>query len=297
MGDIEGFDCVDFFILNEEDRAPVFASFSHFVWQWYATHKRDFIWRETSDPYHILLSELMLQQTQTERVIPKYTLFLNTWPTLNALCHASLTDVLYAWKGLGYNKRAKALHSIASLSEQYHYTLPPDESVLLSFPMIGPATASAIRSFAFGQKSIYLETNIRRVIIHHFFSTSEKVHDKEIREILMSLMEIQDDAKNWYYALMDYGVNLKKIGINPNRRSSHYKKQSPFENSHRQIRSTLLFIITTEGIQKESDLIEKSSFEEERILYALQSLQQDGFIHDVVKEGEVYYRILETTSY
>lgn len=295
MSEIEEFDSIDFSTLHEEDKLEFIESFSQFLWNWYAVHKREFVWRETSDPYHILLSEMMLQQTQTERVIPKYHLFLDTWPTLKDLSQSSLTDVLYAWKGLGYNRRAKALHQIAIKSEAYGYTLPKDEAILLSFPMIGPATAAAIRSFAYGEKSIYLETNIRRIIIHHFFPTVDKVHDKEIREILALLVEIQVDVKNWYYAFMDYGVYLKKLGINSNRRSLHYKKQSPFENSNRQIRSTLLFIITTEGIQKESDLIEKSSFEEERILYALQSLQQDGLIHDVVKEGEVYYRILEAT--
>ena len=295
MVEIDEFDCIDFNTLNEEDRVPFLLAFSEYIWQWYALHKREFVWRETHDPYHILLSELMLQQTQTERVVPKYNLFLDTWETLETLSKASLTDVLYAWKGLGYNRRAKALHTIASMSEQYDFTLPNDESLLLSFPMIGPATASAIRSFAYGEPSIYLETNIRRVIIHHFFATSEKVHDKDIIHILKNLIEIQHDPKNWYYALMDYGVDMKKMGINPNRRSSHYKKQSKFENSDRQIRSTLLFIITQEGIQKESALIEKSSFPQERILYALKSLQQDGFIHDIVKEGEVYYRILETS--
>ena len=291
----EEFDCVDFDTLKKKDTSSFIQSFSQYIWQWYASHKRDFVWRETSNPYYILLSEMMLQQTQTHRVLPKYHLFVDTWPTLKDLSTASLTDVLYAWKGLGYNRRAKALHTIAIKSKEYNYTLPNDETLLLTFPMIGPATSSAIRSFAYGEKSIYLETNIRRLIIHHFFATSEEVHDKQIREILALLVEHQDDVKNWYYALMDAGVHMKKMGINPNRRSSHYKKQSPFENSHRQIRSTLLFIITQEGIQKESDLIEKSVFPEDRILTALHSLEQDGLIHNVVREKEVYYRILEPT--
>lgn len=289
------FQTIDFNRLNKGEKRGFLHSFSTFIWDWYHHHKRDFVWRETQDAYHILLSELMLQQTQTGRVVPKYHLFLDTWPTLKDLAQSSLTDVLYAWKGLGYNRRAKALQQIAIKSAQFNYTLPNDESILLTFPMIGPATAAAIRSFAYGEKSIYLETNIRRIIIHHFFNSALKVHDKEIKEILLPLVEMQIDVRNWYYALMDYGVHLKKEGVVSNRRSSHYTKQTPFENSHRQIRSTLLFILTQEGSKKEVDLVTITSFEQERILLALQSLKDDGLIHDFVEEHEVYYKILELT--
>ncbi|NCB02186.1 MAG: DNA repair protein [Spirochaetia bacterium] len=285
------FPCIDYYSLERVQQLSFITSFSDFIWDWYESNKRNFIWRDTIDPYHILLSELMLQQTQTERVVPKYNLFLELWPTLFDLSEASLVDILHAWKGLGYNRRAKALHTIAKESERYNYTLPDNEDFLLSLPMIGSSTSSAILSFAYEKKSLYLETNIRRIIIHHFFDSCERVRDKEIIKILSELIEIQHDFKNWYYALMDYGVALKKQGINPNTRSFHYKKQSPFENSNRQVRSTLLFIITQEGIQREIDLINKSPFEKERILIALESLQQDGLLESVVREDEVSYRV------
>ncbi len=291
MIDQQLFPCIDYDLLENNEKFSFILSFCDFVWDWYALHKRDFVWRETRDPYHILLSELMLQQTQTERVVPKYNLFLEQWPTLYDLSQASLTDVLYAWKGLGYNRRAKALHTIGITSKQYNYSLPHDESLLRSFPMIGPSTAAAILSFAYGEKSVYLETNIRRVIIHHFFSGQESVHDRQIKEILQLLIANQENARDWYYALMDYGVFLKKSGINPNRRSLHYAKQSPFENSNRQIRSTLLFIITQEGQQKESTLLEKVPFEDDRILAALETLQKDGLLEAFVSETEPCYKI------
>ncbi|MDC7245505.1 MAG: DNA repair protein [Sphaerochaetaceae bacterium] len=288
-----GFVQLDFDTLSGEDSRSFLDEFSLFIRSWYAGNGRKFEWRETCDPYRILLSELMLQQTQTGRVLPKYRQFLSLWPTLEDMAASTLTDVLFAWKGLGYNRRAKALRDIARMSEPYGYTLPPDEKILRTFPMIGEATSAAIMAFAYQKRSIYLETNIRRVIIHHFFVSSDAVKDREIRKILEALADRQSDMKMWYYALMDYGVMIKKTGINPNRRSHHYHKQSPFENSNRQIRSALLHTITVEGIQPKRALLQRFSFEPGRIEGALKQLEDEGFIEQSVSETEVCYQIRE----
>ena len=148
MRDSLEFPTVDFTSLSLKDQQSYLHDFSQFIWEWYNDNKRLFDWRETSDPYRILLSELMLQQTQTERVVSKYNEFLTLWPTFEDMAQSTLTDVLFAWKGLGYNRRAMALRTIASKSESFGYTLPDDYQTLLTFPMIGEATAAAILSFS-----------------------------------------------------------------------------------------------------------------------------------------------------
>ena len=275
------------------DREGLLQQFSQAVRSWYRKNARTFPWRETDDPYKVLLSELMLQQTQTERVLPKYQEFLSLWPDLKSMSEASLTDILIHWKGLGYNRRAKALKDIALASANWGYTLPNDYDVLLTFPMIGPATASAILSFSYDLPSIYLETNIRRVILHYFFHEREQVRDREVREVLSQLIEEQSEYRHWYYALMDIGVVLRKSGINPNRRSLHYAKQSPFENSPRQVRSTVLDIITTSGRQTLKELDSTLSFSYERIETALQSLSDDGMIVSEGSGEDLFFSIKE----
>ncbi len=268
---------------DPSEQKRLLNEFSETVAFWYVRNGRSFPWRETDDPYRILLSELMLQQTQTQRVEPKYAEFISLWPDLQSIGAASLTDILLRWKGLGYNRRAKALKDIAVKSAEWGYTLPCDYEALLTFPMIGPATASAILAFSYNVRSVYLETNIRRVILHYFFSQEESVPDREVRRVLELLADLQSDYRSWYYALMDIGVVLRNLGVNPNRRSRHYAKQSPFENSFRQVRSTLLDIITTTGRVSLESLDRTLSFDRERIEAALESLEKDDL---VVREGE-----------
>ena len=271
--------------LSSEQRVSTLLLFSQAVWDFYRQHGRPFPWRETSDPYAVLLSELMLQQTQTQRVLPKYVEFLSVWPDFQSMAASSLLEVLTRWKGLGYNRRALALRTIASATETFGWTLPDDQAQLLQFPMIGSSTAAAILAFCHGQPSVYLETNIRRVLIHQFFPGEEKVEDKNLRPILQELINLQTDFKHWYYALMDLGVYFKKNLANPNRRSAQYVLQGKFENSNRQIRGMLLLLFTERGSLRKDQLYESLPFEPERIDECLEALRKEGFIQNLTDRG------------
>ncbi len=264
------------------------ASFRALVLDFYESHGRKFSWRETQDPYAILVSEVMLQQTQTSRVAPKYEEFLNTWGTLEELSEATVLDLLSLWKGLGYNRRALYLRQSAQLSEQWGYRLPADEAELLTLPGVGKATAAALMAFAFNKRSIYIETNVRRVILHCFFPNESNVTDKAVTEVLNALADEITDFRSWYYALLDYGVLLKALLVNPNRRSAHYSKQAAFENSNRQIRGLLIHHLTEGGPQPVEQInTTLSEFCDQRIHYCLSALAEEGF----VEEEDGVYRI------
>jgi A/G-specific adenine glycosylase len=260
------------------------SDFKTLILTFYSEHGRPFIWRRTSDPYRILVSEVMLQQTQTGRVVPKYETFLSRWPSFSELAEASTEELLSAWKGLGYNRRALNLRKSARMTQEWGWTIPNDKALIESLPGVGKATSAAIRSFCFGEKSVYLETNIRRVLLTSFYPEEEEVKDKELELLLHELSLINEDMKIWYYALMDYGVLLKALFPNANKRSAHYTKQKKFENSNRQIRGQLIHLLTDTGAKKLSviyDLL--SHFEDERILKSLEQLSQEGFVQE--KEG------------
>lgn len=259
-------------------------AFKTLILTFYSEHGRPFSWRETSDPYQVLVSEVMLQQTQTGRVVPKYEAFLSKWPDFSSLAEASTEELLSVWKGLGYNRRALNLRKSARMTQTWDWTIPNDKALIESLPGVGKATSSAIRSFCFGEKSVYLETNIRRVLLTSFYPEVEEVKDKDLELLLYELSLINEDMKSWYYALMDYGVLLKTIFPNANRRSAHYTKQKKFENSNRQIRGQLIHLLTDTGSKELSviyDLL--SHFEDERILNSLEQLTKEGFVQE--KEG------------
>lgn len=258
------------------------------ILSFYERHGRNFSWRQTSDPYHILLSEVMLQQTQTSRVEPKYELFLSLWPTFADLAGSSLDELLFHWKGLGYNRRALNLRKSAKMTEAWNWTIPDDPLLIASLPGVGKSTAAALLAFCYQHKSIYLETNIRRVLLTCFFAEEEAVKDRQLENLLASLADGVQDMKSWYYALMDYGVLLKQLLPNANVRSAHYAKQSTFENSNRQIRGALIHLLSDTG-PKERDQIPAllASFEEDRIQACLGQLQSEGF----VEEMDGIYRI------
>ncbi len=267
---------------NEES----YDAFIAFIMDFYRAHGRGFVWRETSDPYHVLLSEMMLQQTQTSRVLPKYELFLSLWPTLEELAVSALDELLYHWKGLGYNRRALNLRKCAIISNQWGWTLPREQEQLRSLPGVGKATAAAIGAFSFQERTIYLETNIRRVILSCFFPEEDQVKDKELEKVLENLILRVDDPKHWYYALMDYGVLLKYLLPNANIRSAHYAKQAKFKNSNRQIRGQLIHLLSETGAKEKRDILTiLSHFEEERVSYCLVQLQKEGFVEE---KSEVY---------
>ncbi len=197
-------------------------------------------WRKTRDPYRILVSEIMLQQTQVERVIPLYLSFLETFPTVTALADAPLSRVLKQWQGLGYNRRAKMLHEAAKeIVTKHRGKLPKDVAALESLPGVGHYTARAVAAFAYNQDVVFVETNLRTAVIHHFFPGEEQVRDAELLAILEKALP-EGDARRWYAALMDYGAALKRSGVKLNTRSKSYAKQSTFKGSDREARGAIL---------------------------------------------------------
>lgn len=252
----------------------------------YRSNPRPMPWRETNDPYRILVSEFMLQQTQVERVMGKYGGFIDRFPDFHALSGAPLAQVLEAWQGLGYNRRARSLHATATIVvERFDGILPSDPYVLETLPGIGHATARAITAFAFGIPSAFIETNIRRVYIHFFFEGRDRVSDRDILPVAEAALD-RDNPRDWHYALMDYGVMLGKTVPNPNTRSTHHHRQSPFEGSLRQVRGAVVRLLSLNGghMRSVGDMASETGFERERIERAAEALVKDGMIQRE-KEG------------
>ena len=213
------------------------------ILDYYQNHGRKMPWRETVDPYRILVSEIMLQQTQVARVEEKYPEFIRAFPNFRALDRASLAKVYGVWQGMGYNRRALALKRIAQIVViKNKGALPQTHEQLCALPGIGKATASSILAFAFNLPAVFVETNIRTVFIHFFFKNRKKVADEEIQPLVERCL-YKKNPRLWYWALMDYGNMLKKSGADKNVRSKHYKKQGRFEGSRRQKRGDILKIL------------------------------------------------------
>lgn len=254
------------------------GAFRTIIMQYYQQHRRSFPWRETHNPYHILVSELMLQQTQTDRVVPKYEAFLARFPDVATLAQAPQSDVLTLWQGLGYNRRALYLHQSAQQIINHHQgKLPESSQALQTLPGIGPYTAAAVLAFAFDQPTVVIETNIRTVFIHHFFADSDEVHDKDILPLVQETLDTAN-PREWYYALMDYGSYLKKLHPNPNRKSKHYTRQSKFEGSDRQVRGQILRLLLQHTSDSVHTIRQKTDVDEARFERIIQTLTRDGFI-------------------
>ena len=236
----------------------------------------------------------MLQQTQTERVLPKYLAWFERFPDARSVAEASLPDILGLWSGLGYNRRALALSRAAGIVAGGGF--PETEAALLALPGVGRYTARAVLCFAFGHPSVFVETNIRSVFIHHFFPGESAVPDRRVEALVAATLD-RGDARRWYYALMDYGAHLKKIVANPNRRSAHYAKQTPFADSNRRVRGAILRELTSRslagngragagsGHSGESavpltmdELAGLIPFSRERVAAALSELVREGFV-------------------
>lgn len=221
---------------------------------------RDFPWRHTRDPYAVLVSEVMLQQTQAPRVVPYFEAWLDAFPTIEALAAAPLEPVLRLWQGLGYNRRAVALKRLAEQVVAQATTvpaaLPSDHAALVALPGVGPATAAGVRAFAFNEHGGYLETNVRAVVLHELFADASDVNDRTIAPFVAAAARVAADrgvdARTWNFALLDYGVHLKRSVPNPSRRSAHHTRQSRFEGSRRQQRARLLrLVMTSPGLSAE----------------------------------------------
>lgn len=256
-------------------------AFNEQLWGFYAQHKRSLPWREPEpdghyDPYKILVSEIMLQQTQVDRVTPYFKRFIDAFPSPKALAEANLQDVYTLWQGLGYNRRSRFLLETARIIvAQFGGHVPKTLDELVSLPGIGKNTAGAILVYAYNQPAIFIETNIRTVLLHHFLTEeAELVIDHQL-EALLALTLDKNNPRDYYCALMDYGSHLKKQGVKLNPRSKHYIKQSTFEGSVRQLRGKLLATISS---QPTSEQKLARHFQDKRLKAVLTSLMKEEMI-------------------
>lgn len=276
--------------MSKKERVSVFQ---RAVWNYYRAHKRDLPWRPpslklrkdgTADPYAILVSEVMLQQTQVERVIPKYLEWMRKFPSPESLATASTADVLKAWQGLGYNRRALNLKRAAKmLVREYGGVMPRDIEQIDTLPGVGPYTARAVAAFAFGVSSAFIETNIRTVFLHFFFNGKTKVTDANILEVIhiatpscISTLQKEGSVtvQDWYFALMDYGAMLKRTVGNANRQSAHYAKQATFKGSKRELRGAILRKAAAQKIISSREFTSASH----SIADTLDELVREGFL-------------------
>lgn len=236
-------------------------------------HWRDMPWRQDTRPYYVLVSELMLQQTQVPRVVPKFEQFVATFPTEQALAAAPLADVLVLWQGLGYNRRAKFLHTAAQMIvNDFSGQFPGSVAELQRLPGVGANTAGAIAAYAFNNPSIFVETNVRTVYLHHYFADAIDVQDAQIVAMLETTLD-RNNPRQFYQALMDYGAWLKASGVKNIDRSKHYKKQPTFAGSLRQMRGEILRRLAAGAIDWRDDIEH-----DERFPRALSELVRDGLV-------------------
>lgn len=262
------------FVLNQLEKDAFISA----VWSYYEQHARILPWREPEktgvfDPYKILVSEIMLQQTQVDRVQEKYRIFLDKFPDIESLSGATFEDVLRIWSGLGYNRRAKYLHEFAI--NQAGREFPRNLNELIKYKGIGTNTAAAVLVYGFNVPITFVETNIRTVYLHSFLSNKEKVSDKEIIELVEQTLDTAN-PREWFWALMDYGSYLKKNGIKNTKNSKHYKKQSKFKGSSRQLRGVILRFLLENGQCSVATLQEH--VQDSRLLDVLSTLENDRLI-------------------
>jgi A/G-specific adenine glycosylase len=256
----------------------MYKKFQNTVLDWFAENRRDLPWRQTKNPYRILVSEIMLQQTQVPRVTEKYKEFLGEFPTAKKLSEASLPDVLRVWQGLGYNRRGKYLWQAAKdIRGRFGGRFPKNCEDLVSLPGVGDYTAKAVLTFSQNQRHVFVETNIRTVYFYHFFKNKKDVHDKEILELIERTLPKNGEFREWYSALMDYGAYLKSEGLGQNKKSKHYTRQSKFEGSFRQLRANILKL-WLEKPRTLTWLYKNIDREKEEIKKALKSLRDEGMI-------------------
>lgn len=226
-------------------------SFKELVWHYYAHNKRPMPWRNNTSLYYVVVSEIMLQQTQVATVIPKFNQFVLMFPDFESLVATDTKELLGAWSGLGYNNRALRLRECANIisSNKDFYNVNTSIESLDALPGIGHATAAAILTYSYNRPIAFIETNIRRVFIHHFFANQSEVDDKQVLQFVEQALD-HTHPREWYWALMDYGSHLKNMIPNPNRKSKHYSVQSKFEGSIRQVRGEILRRLQTQIVSQ-----------------------------------------------
>ncbi|MFX0071467.1 MAG: helix-turn-helix domain-containing protein [Candidatus Hermodarchaeota archaeon] len=252
--------------------------FQEIIYSYYKQHGRNFPFRKNITPYYVLVSELMLQQTQTGIVTEKFQKFIKKFPDFKTLAEAPNSEVLKAWQGLGYNRRAIALKKISKMIiKDYDGKLPQSIEILKSFPQIGYNTACSIYTFTYNKPSNFIETNIRRVYIYFFFPKKRDIKDKEILPLVDKTMD-KSNPRKWFYALMDYGVMLKKTYPDLNKRSAHYRKQKPFKGSNREIRGKILKLLLENSKLNIQELKKELKIEQKKLQLILKQLEKEGFV-------------------
>ena len=253
------------------------GAFREQVWGYYRQAGRRMPWRDDPSPYRVLVSELMLQQTQVSRVVPKFETFMYTCDSFASLANVPLSTVLELWSGLGYNRRAKYLHQTARIVvHDYDGLLPSSRDELIKLPGVGTNTAGAILAYAYNQPVVFIETNIRTVYFHHFYADhADQVSDKQLETLVEQTLD-RDNPREWYWALMDYGAFLKKTVGGRLSSSSHYVKQTPLKGSAREMRGRILRALIT-GKQDEQ-LLRETVLWDERFEPALAALSREGLI-------------------
>lgn len=255
--------------------------FQELVWDRGRELYRDMPWRDEPSFYHVLVSELMLQQTQVSRVLVKFDEFMRAFPTIQDLARAPLADVLRVWQGLGYNRRAKFLHEAANYVVQYGQPTTLEDMVKL--PGVGRNTAGALMNYVYEIPVAFIETNIRTVYFNHFFEGRESVADAELLQLVAQTMD-REQPRAWFYALMDYGTWLKGQGAAMLVYSKHYRKQSPLTGSVREVRGQIIAKLTETDY--DIDALKSTLAADARFTPALQGLIRDGLVE---RDGAVVY--------
>lgn len=238
---------------------------------------REMPWRSDTNPYNVLLSEVMLQQTQVSRVLQKFEEFKIAFPTLQDLAQADFQDVLAHWSGLGYNRRAKFLHQTAQQIVQMD-TFPTEATLLQKCPGIGENTAASILVYAFNQPLVFLETNVRTVLIYHFFQEKREKIEESVLKHLAEQVLYKQNPRQWYWALMDYGTYLKKTVGNFNKQSQKHITQSKFEGSFRQKRAAVLRLLLQKGPLTTTEIAELEALDVVLTNQLIESLLKDTLV-------------------
>lgn len=243
---------------------------------WYRVNGRhELPWRKNPTPYRVLVSEVMLQQTQVSRVIPKYYEFIKTFPTLKALAVASPASVLRLWSGLGYNRRALMLLRCAQVAVVKHRARLPDTyDALVALPGIGRYTAHAVNVFARNRNEVCVDTNVRRVLIAEL-GLSARISDSDLEKVALAALP-KSRAREWHSALMDYGslvATVRTTGVRPKG-----PKQSTFQGSERQVRGAIVRALTDGKSHTVLALVEATGFPEARVLKNITALAGEGIV-------------------
>ncbi|MDD5040054.1 MAG: A/G-specific adenine glycosylase [Patescibacteria group bacterium] len=251
--------------------------FQRTVYAYYRRHRRFLPWRTTRNPYHILVSEVMLQQTQVPRVAKKYSEFIHAFPSIRSLANAPLKRIVRVWQGMGYNRRALSLKKLSrEIVRLHHGSVPRTAEELVRLPGLGNATANAVLVYAYNEPVVFIETNIRAAFIHHFFPHRAAVADKDLAPFVAAALD-RRNPRRWYSALMDYGAWVKKEFKNPGRKSAFYSRQPKFEGSNRQVRGAIIRALSARTLDLDA-VAKEAGFGKIRIQKALSELRAEGFI-------------------